>query len=108
VLSSALTHYLAICFETDEAVRAALQKLHNILAELAGLYRALGLVELGTSLVVHDYKGMANWMPGRWKRKAPTVAALVEASERLIANRRLAVAYRPPCNPRAGSLVPVT
>jgi hypothetical protein len=49
--------------ESEDEVAAALAKLHNILAELAGLYHALLLIPLGKSItIVYDYKGIGAWM----------------------------------------------
>ena len=80
--------------ESDGAVAEALEALHNILAELAGLYHALRLVPPGTAFtMVHDYKGVGGWMHGEWKTKDPIVTAVVQACLRLVRDRRLKVTY---------------
>lgn len=81
--------------ESEQQVGDALGRLHNILAELAALYHALGLVEPGSALtVVHDLEGIEAWMSGRWKRKDPIVAAVIEVCHRMIDDRGLEASYR--------------
>ena len=80
---------------STKAIRDALGRLRNILAELAASYLALTLVPEGAAVtIVHDYEGVGAWMEGRWKTKDALVAALVAATHALIARRRLAVSYR--------------
>ena len=81
--------------ESSAAVSNALGRLHNILAELAGLFCALHQVPSATSLtVVYDYEGVGAWMEGRWKAKDGVVTAVIEACKTLIAERQLDVSYR--------------
>lgn len=81
--------------ESPAAVSAALARMHNILAELAGLYQALRIAVPSSSLtVVHDYAGVGLWMEGAWKRKDPVVNAVIEACKTLVAERDLDVSYR--------------
>ncbi len=82
--------------ESRDAVSAALEAHHNILAELAGLYGALNLVPAGSSItVVHDYAGIGEWMTeGGWKTRGPITASVVAECQALIARRALAVSYQ--------------
>jgi len=80
---------------SEAHVLAALGRLHNILAEMAGLYEALQRMPSQSSVtVVHDYEGVSAWIERRWKTKDPVVAAVVEACEWLIRKRGLDVAFR--------------
>jgi len=80
---------------TPKAIAAALERLRNVLAELAALYLALRLVPEGASVtVVHDYEGVGAWMDGRWKTKDPLVAEVVAACKTLAADRRLTLSFR--------------
>jgi len=77
------------------AIRVALQRLRNILAELAALYLALRLLPEGaTATIVHDYEGVGAWFEGRWKTKDPLVDELVAAARTLAKARRLTLAFR--------------
>jgi ribonuclease H-related protein len=79
---------------SKKAINDALGRLRNILAELAGLYLALTLVEAGSTVtIVHDYEGIGAWMEGRWKTRDPMVAALVGACRTLTERRHLTVAF---------------
>jgi ribonuclease H-related protein len=81
--------------ESPDAIAAALERIRNVLAELGGLYAALGLLASGAAVtVVHDYEGVAAWVTGRWRAKDPTVAQVVAACRRRIAEGRLEVAFR--------------
>ena len=76
------------------AVAAALDRLRNVLAELAALYLALRLLPVGsTATVVHDYEGVGAWMTGRWRTKDPLVADIVAACKTLAASRRLTLTF---------------
>ena len=80
---------------SKKAITEALNRLRNILAELAALYLALTLVPEGReATIVHDYEGVGAWMAGRWKAKDPIVAQVVAACHGVIATRRLRVGYR--------------
>ena len=80
---------------STQAIRDALGRLRNILAELAALYLALTLVPEDTAVtVVHDYEGIGAWMEGRWKTKDPVVAAVIAACRAVVERRRLRVSYR--------------
>ena len=80
---------------TPRAITAALNRLRNVLAELAALHLALRLFPEGTAVtVVHDYEGVGAWLEGRWRAKDPLVAEIVEACRALIGRRRLAVRFR--------------
>ncbi len=76
-------------------ITAAVNRLHNVIAELAALYKALELAPAGASLtVVHDYEGVGAWLEGRWKARDPVVADVVAACRQRIADRRLNLAFR--------------
>jgi len=76
-------------------ITAEVDRLRNIVAELGGLYAAVGLAPAGTALmVVHDYEGVAAWIEGRWRTKDPVVAEIVAACRARIEERRLAVTFR--------------
>jgi ribonuclease H-related protein len=78
-----------------EAIREALGRLRNVLAELAALYQALREAPAGRAItIVHDYEGVGAWLEGRWKAKDPMVAAVVAACRCVIAERRLAVSFQ--------------
>ena len=80
---------------TRAAILAALDRLRNVLAELAALHLALRLVpERANLTVVHDYEGVGAWLEGRWRAKDPLVADIVAACRELITRRRLTVAFR--------------
>lgn len=77
------------------AIAAALERLRNVLAELAALYLALRLAPEGAAVtIVHDYEGVGAWMDGRWKTKDPLVAEVVAACKTLAADRRLTLSFR--------------
>ncbi len=81
--------------ESPDAVRVALARIRNVLAELGGLYAALALVPAGSEVtVVHDYEGVGAWLTGRWRTKDPTVTQIVAACRSRIAERRLGIAFR--------------
>jgi len=78
-----------------KAIAAALERLRNVLAELAALYLALRLMPEGAAVtIVHDYEGVGAWMDGRWKTKDPLVAEVVAACQRLATDRRLTLSFR--------------
>ncbi len=80
---------------SEAHVLAALGRLHNILAEMAGLSYVLLHTPPGSRItIVHDYEGVAAWIEGRWKAKDPVVEAVVDACSSLIRNRRLEVTFR--------------
>ena len=80
---------------TPPAVRAALERLRNVLAELAALHLALRLLPEGAAVtVVHDYEGIGAWLEGRWRARDLLVAEIVAACRDLIGRRRLAVRFR--------------
>src|SRR5581483_10251848 len=80
---------------SDAAIRAALGRLRNVLAELGALHLLLRIAPEGAALtVVHDYEGVGAWMEGRWKTKDAIVADVVGACRALVAARRLALAFR--------------
>lgn len=65
-------------FAGDEAIRDALSRVRNVLAELAGLYVALWQAPAKSQLtIVHDYEGASAWLEGRWKAADPIVKAVV-------------------------------
>jgi ribonuclease H-related protein len=81
--------------ESPEAIAAALARIRNVLAELGGLYAALGLLSSGAAVtVVHDYEGVAAWVTGRWRAKDPTVVHVVAACRRRIAEGRFELSFR--------------
>lgn len=80
---------------TRAAIVAALDRLRNVLAELAALHLALRLVPEGAAVtVVHDYEGVGAWLEGRWRAKDVLVGEIVAACRDLIARRRLTVRFR--------------
>ena len=80
--------------DSDRAVGEELARLRNILAELAGLYAAIGLLpEESEATVVHDYKGVGAWMEHRWKMKDSTVAAVISASRALASSKGLRLRF---------------
>jgi len=80
---------------TRTAVTAALNRLRNVLAELAGLHLALRLLPEGApATIVHDYEGVGAWLEGRWRAKDPLVAEIVAACRDLITRRRLTLSFR--------------
>ena len=80
---------------TPPAVRAALERLRNVLAELAALHLALRMLPEGAAVtIVHDYEGIGAWLEGRWRANDPLVAEIVAACRDLIGRRRLAVRFR--------------
>ena len=80
---------------TPTAVRATLERLRNVLAELAALHLALRMLPEGAAVtIVHDYEGIGAWLEGRWRAKDPLVAEIVAACRDLIGRRRLAVRFR--------------
>jgi ribonuclease HI len=81
--------------DSEAAIRRALERLRNVLAELGALHVLLRLVPEAAALtVVHDYEGVGAWMERRWRAKDATVAAVVEACRNLVRDRRLRVAFR--------------
>ena len=80
---------------TRTAIMAALNRLRNVLAELAGLHLALRLLPEGApATIVHDYEGVGAWLEGRWRAKDPLVAEIVAACRDLITRRRLTLSFR--------------
>jgi hypothetical protein len=80
--------------DSEGTIAAALARLRNVLAELAGLHLGLRIVPEGAALtVVHDYEGVGAWMEGRWRTKDPLVAEIVAACKTLVAERRLRVRF---------------
>jgi ribonuclease HI len=80
---------------SQEAVVEALERLRNVLAELAGLYFVVGYIAPGTSFtIVHDYEGIAAWTENRWRAKDPIVHDIVAACQRTISARKLVVAFQ--------------
>lgn len=80
--------------DDDAAVGAALEQVRNVLAELAGLYLALWQAPEEAHLsIVHDYKGVGDWMEGRWKAKDPVVKAVVTSCRGVVESKRLQMAY---------------
>jgi len=81
--------------ESPEAVRNALARIRNVLAEIGGLYVALGRVPAGAEVtIVHDYEGVGAWITGRWRAKDATVAQVVAACRNRIAEHRIRVTFR--------------
>jgi ribonuclease HI len=80
---------------SDRAIATALERLRNVLAELAGLHLALRIVPEGATItVVHDYEGVGAWMEGRWRAKDPIVAEVMAACKAIVATRKLRVSFR--------------
>jgi len=81
--------------DSEAAIRRALARLRNVLAELGALHLLLRIVPEGASLtVVHDYEGVGAWMEGRWKTKDPVVAEIVAACREIARGRRLTLGFR--------------
>lgn len=80
---------------TSRAVTlAALQRLRNVLAELAGLYYVVQNIAPDTSLtIVHDYEGISAWMEGRWQAKDSLVRGVIAACQLAVSTRKLKVAF---------------
>jgi hypothetical protein len=80
--------------DSPAAILDALHRLHNVLAELAGLYCVVESIAPGTSFtLVHDYNGIAEWMQGRWRMKDAVVRDIIAACQRLVAARALNIAF---------------
>ena len=80
---------------SEKAIRTALAKLRNILAELGALHLLLRMVpESATLTVVHDYEGVGAWMEGRWRTKDAIVADVVDGCRSLIRERRVTVRFQ--------------
>lgn len=80
--------------DSPAAILDALRQIHNILAELAGLYYVVEHVAPGTAFtLVHDYDGIAHWMQGRWKMKDAVVREIIAACQRLASERKLNIAF---------------
>lgn len=78
----------------DGAVDAALKKARYVLAELGGLYLALWQAPEGAQLtIIHDYKGVADWMEERSKAKDPIVKAVVGACRDIRDSNRLRLTF---------------
>lgn len=81
--------------QSPEAIYSELKRVRNVLAELAGLYKALDHISPNTHLtIVYDYEGVGAWLKKRWKARDPLVAEIVEACERLIREKSLKVRFR--------------
>lgn len=79
----------------EDEVSAALEKSRNILAELGGLYLALWQAPANAELtIVHDYKGVAAWMEGRWKANEHVLKAIVDACKEVVTRKRLSLAFK--------------
>jgi ribonuclease HI len=79
---------------TEPEIAGALDRLHNILAELAGLHHALTHVREGAAAtIVYDYKGIGEWMERRWRTKDDVVTAVIAACHREVRERSLDVTY---------------
>src|SRR6266446_7108943 len=80
--------------DSPAAALDALQRLRNILAELAALYFAIQHIAPGTALtLVHDYDGLAHWMQGRWLMRDALVQEIIAACQRAVSARELSIAY---------------
>jgi hypothetical protein len=81
--------------ESEPAIADALARLANILAEMAGLYTALGELPEGVEVtIVHDYEGVGAFMQeGRWRAKDPIVRAVVSASRELAQRKKLRLRF---------------
>jgi ribonuclease HI len=81
--------------ESRSSITGAIDRLRNVIAEMGGLYAAIGLLPAGaTATVVHDYEGVGAWFEGRWKAKDPLVASIVAACRDRAAERRLRLSFR--------------
>jgi len=79
---------------SERAIRTALARLRNVLAELGALHLLLRIAPENSRLtVVHDYEGIAAWMEGRWRTNDPIVAEVVEGCRSVVRTRRLTVSF---------------
>lgn len=78
--------------ELDAA--AELERIRQVLAELAALIMALFEAPEGETLtVIHDYEGVGAWMTRRWRTKDPTVRMLIERARALGQERGLTLRF---------------
>lgn len=82
--------------ESASAVADALREGRNVFAEMAALYFVFRQADSGSAFtVVHDYRGVAAWFDGSWKKDGgPAVAAVVDACRRMREERSLAVEFQ--------------
>jgi hypothetical protein len=81
--------------ESPEAIARATTQRRNEFTEMAGLYLALSRSKEGNHLtVVHDYKGVAEYIENRWQARGSVTPAIVEACRILIRERKLQVSFR--------------
>ena len=79
---------------SDAAIRGALDRSGNALAELAGLYLALWQApEQARLTIVHDFEGVGAWSQGRWRAKEVTVKAVVTACRALADEKGLRLEF---------------
>jgi ribonuclease HI len=80
--------------DSRQAIDEALARLRNVLAELAGLYKALDHIAPKTELtIVYDYEGVGAWLSNRWKPRDSLIGEIISACRDLIANKSLVVHY---------------
>jgi ribonuclease HI len=81
--------------ESEPTIADALRRLTNILAEIAGLYAALGELPEGVEVtIVHDYEGVGAFMQeGRWRANDPILRAVVSASQELAERKKLRLRF---------------
>jgi hypothetical protein len=78
----------------DLDAAAELDRIRQVLAELAALLMALLEAPEGETLtVIHDYEGVGAWMMRRWQTKDPTVRLLVERARAIGKERGLTLRF---------------
>jgi len=81
--------------DSQKAIDEALARLRNVLAEMAGLYKALDHIAPKTEFtIVYDYEGVGAWLSDRWKARDLLVAEIVSACRHLITQKSLVVHFR--------------
>jgi ribonuclease HI len=79
---------------SDQAIREALARLRNDLAELAGLFLALRQAPAQAKLtIVHDFTGVGAFMQDQWSAKDHIVRAVVSASRALAEGKELQLRF---------------
>lgn len=81
--------------EDRPAIDRALDRLRNVLAELAAAYQALRLAPSDDSslTLVYDYLGIGAWLQGTWRIQDRTVEAIVFAMRTMINIKGLTLTY---------------
>ncbi len=81
--------------DSPKAIDEALARLRNVLAEIAGLFKALDHIAPKTELtIVYDYEGVGAWLSDRWKARDQLVAKIISACRHLITQKSLILHFR--------------